>query len=193
MLWDLRDADRETQRLRAIDLKKNGVIGDYFVRVSDSKPGCLGLIVKTGKKKTKAFLVSQSADWTYFQLQGSTRRFSSLVELLHHHSQHVEKPMSIVLSPISLDSESEPSSARPSQAASLGNGWDPAQAFQTPFSYPNFPMMASPPMMAAPMQRPSLVPSLGGYSLDQLEQDERPDAKAAVTVGYTPQRTFACL
>jgi hypothetical protein len=183
MLWDLRDADRKTQRLRSNSLKKTGVIGDYFVRASDSKPGCLGLIVKTGKKKCQAFLIHQSEDWTTFQLQGSPRRFSNLVELLHYHSQHVELPVPIILSPIPLDSESEPSSVQVSQAASLGpslvNGWDPSQ---TSFAFPAFPMLASPPHMAAAMQRPSLVPSLGGYSLEQLEQDGRPDAKAAVTV-----------
>jgi hypothetical protein len=195
--WDMRDADRRQQRKQAERLKARGGVGEFFVRSSETKPGCLGLLLKTSPQQVVAFLIEQSPDWSSYCFTGCNRRFPTLVDLLYFYSHTLETPLPVRLAPLELGSSSGASSSHTSGNLDLSHGAHDAAAnvawgaARGPAGYFPPPAMHFPPSWpTAGFAAPGFSPLLtNAMALAQLEANPSPGAQAAAKVSCGSFRT----
>ena len=174
-------------------------------RAVERRPGCLALIVKVHKKKSKNFLIEPTADWGAFVLSGHRSAFRSLQDLLLYFSRRATSPLPVRLTDVSQQTGPRPrkSAATLSQAVpgmggahfggNANNGWSNGG---------NHQMMQQQPMQMPMHQQPQhqqhqhqhqqqgvLAGVAGGWpssselaTIEQLAAQGTPEAQLAARV-----------
>lgn len=100
--WYLVGRPRPQVKKIAVEILKNGRIGEFFVRDISSHPGCLGMSIKTNKNDLMNYLLQPQPGGAGISVRGTKEVFPNLTKLINHYMSRKRPSLPVQLKESSI-------------------------------------------------------------------------------------------